>query len=157
MRQHPSHRADPDSSADEHDRTTGIVEHHVTEGQRQGEHVTHANRIVQQIDIFPAGFPSPCTRLTENWRCSPSSARVRLYWRGWRTPSGIGISTLTYCPGSEVFTSRSSIRFTTKVTTSSVSRIFFSTCHRRHTVSGRTPRALYRPRSWLINVLAISQ
>ena len=110
-----------------------------------------------RVDISPAGFPSPCTRLTENWRCSPSSARVRLYWRGWRTPSGIGISTVTYCPGSEVFTSRSSIRFTTKVTTSSVSRIFFSTCHWRHTVSGRTPRALYRPRSWLINALAISQ
>jgi hypothetical protein len=45
----------------------------------------------------------------------------------------------------------------TNVTTSSVSRIFLSTCHCRHTVSGRTPRALYSPRSWLISALTISQ
>jgi hypothetical protein len=93
-------------------------------------------------DISPSGFPPPCTRLTENWRCCPSSARVRLNWRGWRTPSGIGISTVTYCPGNDVFTSRSSIRLTTKVTTSTDSLIFLSTSHRRQTVSGRTPRAL---------------
>ena len=29
------------------------------------------------------------------------------------------------------------------MTTSAVSRILLSTCHGRHTVSGRTPRALY--------------
>ena len=44
--------------------------------------------------------------------------------------------------GQRVFTSLSSIRLTTNVTTSSVSRIFLSTCQSRHTVSGRTPRAL---------------
>ena len=54
----------------------------------------------------------------------------------------MSILTVTYWPGSEVLTSRSSIRLTTKVTTSAVSRIFFSTCQGRHTVSGRTPRAL---------------
>jgi hypothetical protein len=41
VRQHPGHRGDTDPGADEHHRTTGIVEHHVTEGQRQGEHVAH--------------------------------------------------------------------------------------------------------------------
>lgn len=97
----------------------------------------------RSADISPSGSsPTPRTRLTENWRCSPSSARVRLYWRGWSTPSGIVIRTVTYWPGSEVFTRRSSIRLTTKVTTSWVSRIFFSTFHCRHTVSGLTPRAL---------------
>ena len=39
---------------------------------------------------------------------------------------------------SEVLTRRSSIRLTTKVTTSSVSRTFVSTPHGRQAVSGRT-------------------
>jgi hypothetical protein len=54
----------------------------------------------------------------------------------------MGTRTVMYWPGNEVLTRRSSIRFTMKVTTSGVSRIFRSTCQSHHTVSGRTPRAL---------------
>ena len=53
----------------------------------------------RKFDTSPSGFPSPRTRLTENWRWSPSSALVRLYCRGCRTPSGIGTWTVTYWPG----------------------------------------------------------
>src|SRR3954467_4067783 len=95
-----------------------------------------------RLDTSPSGLPSPRTRFTENWRCSPPSARGRLYCRGWRTPSGIGTCTVTYWPGSEVFTSRSSIRRTRNVTTPSVSWTFSAPAPTRHTVSGRTPRAL---------------
>ena len=95
-----------------------------------------------RLDTSPSGLSPPRTRLTENWRCSPSSALVRLYCRGWRTPSGMGTWTVTYWPGSDVFTSRSSVRRIRNVTTSSVSWIFSATSHSRHTVSGRTPRAL---------------
>ena len=94
------------------------------------------------VDTSPAGEPLPRTRLTANWRCSPSSERVRLYCRGCSTPSGIRTLTVTYWPGSEVRTGRSSVRRTQKVTTSSVSRIFSATSHVRQTMSGRTPRAL---------------
>jgi hypothetical protein len=76
---------------------------------------------------------------------------VRLYCRGWCTPSGICTFTVTYWPGSEVFTSRSSVRRTRKVVTSSVSATFWITSHSRQTVSGRTPRELYNPRSMLIS------
>jgi hypothetical protein len=95
-----------------------------------------------RFETSPAGLSPPRTRLTENWRWSPSSARVRLYWRGCRTPSGIGTCTVTYWPGNEVRTSRSSVRRIRKVTTSSVSWYRSATSHSRHTVSGRTPRAL---------------
>ena len=95
-----------------------------------------------RVETSPSGSPGFETRLTEKWRCSPSSARVRLYWRGWWTPSGMSTLTVTYWPGSELLTSRSSMRRTMKVTTSAVSRILRSTCHGRYTRSGRTPRAL---------------
>ncbi len=91
------------------------------------------------FDTSPSGLPPPRTRLTENWRCSPSSARVRLYCRGCRTPSGMGTCTVTYWPGSDVLTRRSSVRCSRKVTTSSVSSNFSTTRQSRHTVSGRTP------------------
>ena len=93
----------------------------------------------RKFETSPSGLSPPWTRFTENWRCSPSSARVRLYCRGWRTPSGIGTCTVTYWPGSDLLTSRSSVRRSRKVTTSSVSWTFSATSHSRQTVSGRTP------------------
>src|SRR5215468_4164322 len=91
--------------------------------------------VCNSVDTSPSGFPAaPYTLLIVNWQDSPWSARLRLYWRGCRVPSGSGTCTVIYWPGSEGFTRWSSTRLTTNVTTSSVSWIFFSTSHCRHQV-----------------------
>jgi len=43
-------------------------------------------RETSSVETSPSGSPAPCTLLTENWRSSPLSARLRLYWRGCRVP-----------------------------------------------------------------------
>src|SRR5215831_14072590 len=56
--------------------------------------------LCSSVDTSPSGFPTaPYTLLSVNWRDSPWSARLRLYWRGCRVPSGSGTCTVMYWPG----------------------------------------------------------
>jgi hypothetical protein len=57
--EHARHRGDPDPRAAEDQRTAGVVEHDVAEGQREGDDIADVHALVEEVRDFALGPTAP--------------------------------------------------------------------------------------------------
>ena len=120
---------DADAGAGEHDRAAGVVEDDVAVGQRQRQRVADADGVVQQGGDLAVRLAVAADALDRELAVLAVVGAGEAVLAGLADAVGHRDPDGDVLAGQRGLTSRSSMRLTTNVTTSSVSRIFLSTCH----------------------------